>query len=396
MAFGMRKTERAAERARKRLERLGLKAEQEKDKLEALEAEELESVRRTGEELEETHRAAEAEEAEQRAADDPGTMVSEKEAAEKVALMQEQKAAWGDLEPESRDPSLRGRAALRDEMATRGINQAKAEEMRDQTAFDFGKEQSWSGAGGYNYTYVPGEGGSLGHIEIEGTRPEGSIKPGRVVRVGPRFGDMEAFSAIMNERTGDDFLADSGTAAEGGIQIEEDVGGAPVEEPAPPTEEGVADQETGSPSVDTASDEAPRELDLERSGMGAPEGIMEQEPKEVAKESYALGLDAAKAGNYEEALQHFLASNEATPTPSTLYNIARTYRNLNQIDKAWEYLDKANKLKDMADVKPELAPEGAYGDTITDLLDAIRGDRELSKYAEAGAFRDPYKDTPTM
>lgn len=81
------------------------------------------------------------------------------------------------------------------------------------------------------------------------------------------------------------------------------------------------------------------------------------DPKDDARRHFLDGLQAAQAGQYEVALQHFLAAQEAYPHPSTLYNIARTYQDLDDLGNALTYYrlfadaspDKA------ADVQPVIA-----------------------------------------
>ncbi len=61
------------------------------------------------------------------------------------------------------------------------------------------------------------------------------------------------------------------------------------------------------------------------------------EPKDDARRYFIAGLEAAKQGNYEEALRQFLAAQAAYPHPSTLYNIGRAYQDLGDLPHALEY-----------------------------------------------------------
>lgn len=61
------------------------------------------------------------------------------------------------------------------------------------------------------------------------------------------------------------------------------------------------------------------------------------DPKDDARRHFVAGLEAAQAKDYEVALQHFLAAQEAYPHPSTLYNIARTYQDLDDLPNALTY-----------------------------------------------------------
>ena len=49
------------------------------------------------------------------------------------------------------------------------------------------------------------------------------------------------------------------------------------------------------------------------------------DPKDDARRHFAAGLAAIQDGDYEIALQRFLAAQEAYPHPATLYNIAQCY-----------------------------------------------------------------------
>lgn len=61
------------------------------------------------------------------------------------------------------------------------------------------------------------------------------------------------------------------------------------------------------------------------------------DPKDDARRHFAAGLKAAQDGDYEIALQRFLAAQEAYPHPATLYNIAKAYQDLDDIENALIY-----------------------------------------------------------
>ena len=61
------------------------------------------------------------------------------------------------------------------------------------------------------------------------------------------------------------------------------------------------------------------------------------DPKDDARRHFAAGLQAAADDNFEIALQRFLAAQEAYPHPATLYNIAQSYADLNDIQNALTY-----------------------------------------------------------
>lgn len=66
-------------------------------------------------------------------------------------------------------------------------------------------------------------------------------------------------------------------------------------------------------------------------------GVAHADSKDDARRHFVAGLEAAKAGQYEVALQRFLAANEAYPHPATLYNIARSYLDLEDYATALVY-----------------------------------------------------------
>jgi iron complex outermembrane receptor protein len=61
------------------------------------------------------------------------------------------------------------------------------------------------------------------------------------------------------------------------------------------------------------------------------------DPKDDARRHFIAGLEAVKAEQFEVALQHFLAAQDAFPHPATLYNIARTYTDLGDFQNALTY-----------------------------------------------------------
>ncbi|MCO4744711.1 MAG: TonB-dependent receptor [Proteobacteria bacterium] len=61
------------------------------------------------------------------------------------------------------------------------------------------------------------------------------------------------------------------------------------------------------------------------------------DPKDDARRHFMAGLEAAKAEQFEVALQHFLAAQDAFPHPATLYNVARTYTDLGDYQNALTY-----------------------------------------------------------
>lgn len=52
---------------------------------------------------------------------------------------------------------------------------------------------------------------------------------------------------------------------------------------------------------------------------------------------FQLGNDAYRAGQYLEALEHFLASNRLAPNRNVVYNIARCYQRIDRFPEAYRY-----------------------------------------------------------
>jgi iron complex outermembrane receptor protein len=58
------------------------------------------------------------------------------------------------------------------------------------------------------------------------------------------------------------------------------------------------------------------------------------DPKDDARRHFAAALQAAQQGDYHTALERFQAAQAAYPHPVTLYNIARSYQDLGDLDQA--------------------------------------------------------------
>jgi len=61
------------------------------------------------------------------------------------------------------------------------------------------------------------------------------------------------------------------------------------------------------------------------------------DPKDDARRHFGAGLEAAQRGDFEIALQRFLAAQNAYPHPATLYNIARAYADMEDLENALAY-----------------------------------------------------------
>ena len=60
-------------------------------------------------------------------------------------------------------------------------------------------------------------------------------------------------------------------------------------------------------------------------------------PKDDARRYFIAGLEAAQSGEYSAALEAFLRAQELSPHPASLYNIARAYNDLGDIETALRY-----------------------------------------------------------
>lgn len=87
------------------------------------------------------------------------------------------------------------------------------------------------------------------------------------------------------------------------------------------------------------------------------------EPKDDARRHFRSGLEAVQAEDYDLALQHFLAAQEAYPHPSTLYNIARVYADMGDLSNALQYyrLYRDEQVEDGIDVDPVIQAIEARG-----------------------------------
>lgn len=81
------------------------------------------------------------------------------------------------------------------------------------------------------------------------------------------------------------------------------------------------------------------------------------DPKDDARRHFLAGLGDAQHGDYQAALDEFLAAQNAWPHPNTLYNIARSYADLGKLEEAVRYyrLYQAAAPEKAADVDPVLA-----------------------------------------
>ena len=136
-------------------------------------------------------------------------------------------------------------------------------------------------------------------------------------------------------------------------------------------------------------------------GLGA---VALAAPKDDARRHFLAGLEAARAENFEEALDHFLAAQAAYPHPATLYNIARAYGDLGDLEQAIAYYElyaeaapeKAEEVEPVIRVlrarlnqqRPE-TPTGGGSDTATaGAVSSAELDRLRAIAAELAAISD--------
>ncbi|MEQ1568230.1 MAG: TonB-dependent receptor [Myxococcota bacterium] len=112
-------------------------------------------------------------------------------------------------------------------------------------------------------------------------------------------------------------------------------------------------------------------------GLAAPT-IAHADPKDDARRHFAAGLEAAKAGDYEIALQRFLAAQDAWPHPATLYNIAKAYTDLDDLPNALAYYRMYSDAdpEHAADVQPVIA-----------VLEARLGQQQAGPVSPSGPAR---------
>lgn len=82
---------------------------------------------------------------------------------------------------------------------------------------------------------------------------------------------------------------------------------------------------------------------------------------------FQLATKAYGRRDYSSALEHLLRSNRLAPNPSVVYNIARTYERLGDLNEAWRYYA----------LYAERFPEGSRVDEARASLEALKGEVAL-------------------
>ncbi|MFT5680800.1 MAG: iron complex outermembrane receptor protein, partial [Myxococcota bacterium] len=108
-------------------------------------------------------------------------------------------------------------------------------------------------------------------------------------------------------------------------------------------------------------------------GLLGLSSLADAAPRDDAKRYFIEGLKAAQEQRYEEALEHFLAAQNAYPHPATLYNIARAYTDLKDYEQAIYYYElyaasagpeKAAEVQPVIDVLRARMGMAAPGTTV--------------------------------
>ncbi|MDG1480225.1 MAG: TonB-dependent receptor [Myxococcota bacterium] len=109
-------------------------------------------------------------------------------------------------------------------------------------------------------------------------------------------------------------------------------------------------------------------------GLLGLSGLAAAAPRDDAKRHFIAGLQAAQEARYAEALDHFLAAQNAYPHPATLYNIARAYTDLKDYEQAIYYYELYG-----ASAGPEKAAE------VQPVIDVLRAQMGVAAPGSTGA-----------
>ena len=90
-------------------------------------------------------------------------------------------------------------------------------------------------------------------------------------------------------------------------------------------------------------------------------GTAHAEPRDEAKRLFLAGLENAREGRYEVALEQFLEAQDIYPHPATVYNIARAYYDMGQLEESlgWFELYQASAPDKADEVAPLIASVNA-------------------------------------
>ncbi len=112
------------------------------------------------------------------------------------------------------------------------------------------------------------------------------------------------------------------------------------------------------------------------------------DPKDDARRHFAAGLASAQEGDFEIALQRFLAAQEAYPHSATLYNIAKAYQDLDDDVNALTYyrLYREAKPDSAKSVDPVIAAMEARAGAPTSTPTTGSGAGTTSPGTRAGAL----------
>jgi outer membrane receptor protein involved in Fe transport len=74
-------------------------------------------------------------------------------------------------------------------------------------------------------------------------------------------------------------------------------------------------------------------------------------PQDDARRHFNAGLEAANEGRYHQAIKHFKEAQDALPHPSTIFNIARAYTDMGDLDNALLWYTMYRDVADAADAQ---------------------------------------------
>ncbi len=111
------------------------------------------------------------------------------------------------------------------------------------------------------------------------------------------------------------------------------------------------------------------------------------EPKDDARRHFRAGLAAVEAQDYDTALQHFLAAQEAYPHHATLYNIARVYGDMGDLSNALQFyrLYRDEAIEGAIDVDPVISAIEARGGAAPSV---VTGPSDRPPPTEPGELED--------
>ena len=100
----------------------------------------------------------------------------------------------------------------------------------------------------------------------------------------------------------------------------------------------------------------------------AIEGAPSVDLAEEADLQFRLGVAAYREGELTRALEHLLASQRLVPNRNVVFNLARTYEELGELDSAWRYYDQYARSEPARDPASGTDPDAGPSDAEQALL----------------------------